>query len=303
MSCQASPGCSARRLPRPPCMRCCAQAGVAVRAVNAEGLVGLVATQQYKKGDVIMSLPEALAVSLLSTEHTSAVSGNPGLLSLPPHQPLEPDPPAWPQELAFALMALRHRHPDWWASMRPYWDSLPAQGEALREQSFPDELLALLQDESLVRDPPAVACMRTEQQRAREHAGMRPQAAAARAERAFAERLYNGTAPRSYEQGSLAEEFPGLNVSLAEFMHWSSVLGEFLCLLGCQRGGTAQVYPRQEGASRVQGATCLPSRRRALACGRTTCCRWSTTSTTRGRRRPVRGCAGTTRRGRSRPSR
>ena len=57
------------------------------------------------------------------------------------------------QELAFALMALRHRYPDWWAFMRPYLDSLPAQGEALREQSFPDELLALLQDESLVREP------------------------------------------------------------------------------------------------------------------------------------------------------
>ena len=55
-------------------------------------------------------------------------------------------------------MALRHRHPDWWAFMRPYRDSLPAQGEVLREQSFPDELLALLQDESLVRDPQAFPC-------------------------------------------------------------------------------------------------------------------------------------------------
>jgi hypothetical protein len=52
------------------------------------------------------------------------------------------------------------------------------------------------------------------------------QAAHARTERAFAQQLYAGTAQRRYQQGSLAEEFPGLNVSLAEFMHWSTVLGE-----------------------------------------------------------------------------
>ena len=57
------------------------------------------------------------------------------------------------------------------------------------------------------------------------------QAAAARAERAFAERLYNGTALRAYEQGSLAEEFPGLGVPLAEYMHWSTVIGGLLPVL------------------------------------------------------------------------
>ncbi len=34
--------------------------------------------------------------------------------------------------------------------MKPYWDSLPKDGEVLREQSFSDDLLALLQDEMLV---------------------------------------------------------------------------------------------------------------------------------------------------------
>ncbi len=59
--------------------------------------------------------------------------------------------PAWRQELAFALMRLRQRHPEWWASMQPYWDSLPAPGAVLREHSFPDDLLDLLQDEAMVR--------------------------------------------------------------------------------------------------------------------------------------------------------
>jgi hypothetical protein len=60
------------------------------------------------------------------------------------------DSSAAAQEQTFALMALRHRHSAWWASMAPYWASLPAPGQALREQSFPDDLLALLQDEALV---------------------------------------------------------------------------------------------------------------------------------------------------------
>ena len=57
------------------------------------------------------------------------------------------------------------------------------------------------------------------------------QAAAARIERAFAERLYNGTALQSYKQGSLVEEFPGLDVSLHEYMHWSTVIGECWSIL------------------------------------------------------------------------
>ena len=58
------------------CMQCCTQAGVAIQAVSAGGLMGTVATQDFKEGDVIMSVSDNLAVELLSTEHTSAVSRN-----------------------------------------------------------------------------------------------------------------------------------------------------------------------------------------------------------------------------------
>jgi hypothetical protein len=51
------------------------------------------------------------------------------------------------------------------------------------------------------------------------------QAAEARKEREFAEGLYYGTVNRGYEQGSLAEEMPNLNVSLQEFKHLSSIIG------------------------------------------------------------------------------
>ena len=59
------------------------------------------------------------------------------------------------------------------------------------------------------------------------------QAAHARTERSFAEQLYAGTAQRRYQQGSLAEEFPGLDVSHAEFMHWSTVVGEYFMRSQC----------------------------------------------------------------------
>ena len=51
------------------------------------------------------------------------------------------------------------------------------------------------------------------------------QAAEARRERDFAEGLYYGTAKMGYEQGSLAEEVPNLNISLQEFKHLSSIIG------------------------------------------------------------------------------
>ena len=54
------------------------------------------------------------------------------------------------QELTFALLRLRSLHPEWWRFMNPYWDSLPKEGEVLREQSFPEQLLDLLQDDALV---------------------------------------------------------------------------------------------------------------------------------------------------------
>ena len=136
---------------------CCgAQAGVAIQAVSAGGLMGTVASQDFKRGDVIMSVPETLATALLSTEYTAAVSRHVVMVRMASCRAVGARQPVCmpQQEQAFALMALRHRHPDWWAFMRPHWDSLPAQGTVLREQSFPDELLALLQDESLVGVPP-----------------------------------------------------------------------------------------------------------------------------------------------------
>ncbi len=57
------------------------------------------------------------------------------------------------------------------------------------------------------------------------------QAAEARKEREFAEALYHGTAERGYEQGSLAEEMPNLNISLQEFKHLSTVIGAHLTLI------------------------------------------------------------------------
>ena len=54
------------------------------------------------------------------------------------------------QELTFALLRLRSLNSEWWDFMKPYWDSLPKDGEVLREQSFSDDLLALLQDKALV---------------------------------------------------------------------------------------------------------------------------------------------------------
>ena len=47
------------------CMQCCTQAGVAIKAVSAGSLMGTVATQDFKEGDVIMSVPDNLAVGLL----------------------------------------------------------------------------------------------------------------------------------------------------------------------------------------------------------------------------------------------
>ena len=49
------------------------QAGVAIRLINEEGLMGTVATRAFKTGETIIALPEGLAVALLSLEYTAAV--------------------------------------------------------------------------------------------------------------------------------------------------------------------------------------------------------------------------------------
>ncbi|EIE18027.1 SET domain-containing protein [Coccomyxa subellipsoidea C-169] len=151
-------------------------AGVGIGTVNDKGLRGVFATRSFKEGDTIISIPDRLAVGLASHDYTAA-------------------------ELTFALLRLQSLNSEWWDFMKPYWDSLPKDGEVLREQSFSDDLLALLQDKAL--------------------------AAEARKEREFAEALYHGTAERGYEQGSLAQEMPNLNISLQEFKHLSTVIGSY----------------------------------------------------------------------------
>ena len=70
------PGDTIRHLLRPFMHACCMQAGVAIQTVNAEGLMGSVATREFREGDTICSVPDKLAVALLSTEYTSAVSSS-----------------------------------------------------------------------------------------------------------------------------------------------------------------------------------------------------------------------------------
>ena len=49
------------------------QAGIHIRQVNNQGLLGTVAAQDYKAGDTIIVLPRALAIELLPNKYTAAV--------------------------------------------------------------------------------------------------------------------------------------------------------------------------------------------------------------------------------------
>ena len=95
------------------------------------------------------------------------------------------------------LLRQQRDHPEWNASMLPYWESLPRMGASITKENMPQGALHLLQDPVL--------------------------AASIVVHNAFTKNVYEGGKPALID--SFAEELPGID--LQYFQHLTSVVSLF----------------------------------------------------------------------------
>ena len=101
------------------------------------------------------------------------------------------------QENTVILLRQQRDHPEWNASMLPYWESLPRPGASITKENMPQGALHLLQDPVL--------------------------AASIVVHNAYTRNVFEGGKPALIE--SFAEELPGIDLHF--FRHLTSVVSLF----------------------------------------------------------------------------
>ncbi|CAK0735270.1 hypothetical protein CVIRNUC_000553 [Coccomyxa viridis] len=152
-----------------------------IGAVNDKGLRGTKAARDMKKDQIAVHLPAHLAIPLGDGSVT-------------------------PEENTVILLRQQRDHPEWNASMLPYWESLPRMGASITKENMPQAALHLLQDPVL--------------------------AASIVVHNAYTKNVFEGGKPALIE--NFAQELPGIDLQF--FRHLTSVVASYAFLFPSEDG-------------------------------------------------------------------